>query len=111
MFRRVLTFVKIWRNMHRVVDRVDESLGRVLQRVERCGAVDDVQDVERGGGGQAVELPTIVPTMADDVQDVERGGGGQAVESPTIEPTMASPVEPKGPVSYTHLTLPTILRV
>ena len=83
MFRRVLTFVKIWRKqeaIHQGVDRVNESLGRVLQRVERCGAVDDVQDVERGGGGQAVE-------------------------SPTIEPTMASPVEPKGQTQWPCLEL------
>ena len=82
-FGRSWTFVKIWRKqeaIHQDVHRLDDSLGRVLQRVERCGAVDDVQDVERGGGGQAVE-------------------------SPTIEPTMASPVEPKGQTQWPCLEL------
>ena len=82
-FGRSWTFVKIWRKqeaIHQDVHRLDDSVGRVLQRVERGGAVGDVQDVERGGGGQAVE-------------------------SPTIEPTMASPVEPKGQTQWPCLEL------
>src|SRR5659263_62660 len=91
-------------------DRVD--LGRLLQHREVTGAVDDLQHRARDVGGEV--LPVLQRREAVVVAaDHERGEADRVQAIHHVEPVARVEIgeEGGGPVSYTHLTLPTIYSV